>query len=191
MYNSSSSVRPSALLGYEWRPRWDLDVLQRCLGVAFLGLMAFWTLNSPLPSCLGLWVSDWFFQFWLTVALVLAVLKSAAQLGAKGKYVCVPYVKFYLVDTWDDLCRSVLITGCDTGFGLILARHLHSMGMTVFAGCLLKESGIAGAKELLELGSDRMHVLQLDVTKDEDWDTAFEYVEKVRRKRVQDDTIKY
>lgn len=32
----------------------------------------------------------------------------------------------------------MLITGCDTGFGYALAKHLHKLGFTVFAGCLLK-----------------------------------------------------
>lgn len=30
--------------------------------------------------------------------------------------------------------KSVLITGCDTGFGLALAKHLRGQGFTVFAG---------------------------------------------------------
>nr|P86198.1 RecName: Full=D-beta-hydroxybutyrate dehydrogenase, mitochondrial; AltName: Full=3-hydroxybutyrate dehydrogenase; Short=BDH [Mesocricetus auratus] len=34
---------------------------------------------------------------------------------------------------------AVLVTGCDSGFGFSLAKHLHSKGFLVFAGCLLKE----------------------------------------------------
>lgn len=34
--------------------------------------------------------------------------------------------------------KAVLITGCDSGFGHALAKHLHTLGFTVFAGCLLK-----------------------------------------------------
>lgn len=34
--------------------------------------------------------------------------------------------------------KAVLITGCDSGFGHALAKHLHKLGFTVFAGCLLK-----------------------------------------------------
>lgn len=34
--------------------------------------------------------------------------------------------------------KAVLITGCDSGFGHALAKHLHGLGLTVFAGCLLK-----------------------------------------------------
>jgi 3-hydroxybutyrate dehydrogenase len=36
--------------------------------------------------------------------------------------------------------RPVLYNaGCDTGFGLSLAHHLHSLGFTVFAGCLFAD----------------------------------------------------
>lgn len=34
--------------------------------------------------------------------------------------------------------KAVLITGCDSGFGFALSKHLHKLGFTVFAGCLLK-----------------------------------------------------
>ncbi len=160
LYYSTFSVQPSALGSYDWKVRWDWDVFQRCLGVAFLSLMAYWTLNSSPLAWMGLWASPLLLQLWLTVALALAVLKSAARLKPEG--------------------RSVLITGCDTGFGLILAKHLHSLGFQVFAGCLLKNLGGPGAKELEALDPGRVHVLQLDVTKDEDWKEALQYVTKVR-----------
>ena len=32
--------------------------------------------------------------------------------------------------------KSVLITGCDTGFGLLLAKQLNAKGMTIFAGTM-------------------------------------------------------
>uniref|UniRef100_A0A3Q2QP94 3-hydroxybutyrate dehydrogenase, type 1 n=1 Tax=Fundulus heteroclitus TaxID=8078 RepID=A0A3Q2QP94_FUNHE len=72
--------------------------------------------------------------------------------------------------------KAVLITGCDTGFGLSLAKHLHALGFTVFAGCLLKDKGGEGAKELEEFGSDRMKVVQLDVCSDEQVKEAVEYI---------------
>nr|KAF6477184.1 3-hydroxybutyrate dehydrogenase 1 [Molossus molossus] len=34
--------------------------------------------------------------------------------------------------------KALLVTGCDSGFGFSLAKHLHSKGFLVFAGCLLK-----------------------------------------------------
>jgi len=71
------------------------------------------------------------------------------------------------------------VSGCDTGFGLTLAKDLHNMGCKVFAGCLMKDANGDGAKELGRLSkSGRMHVLQLDVTKDADWEKAVEYIKK-------------
>ncbi|XP_072529769.1 17-beta-hydroxysteroid dehydrogenase type 2 [Salminus brasiliensis] len=58
--------------------------------------------------------------------------------------------------------KSVLITGCDSGFGHSLAKLLDSAGVKVYAG-VLKESG-QGAQELKRLSSSQLTVLQLDVT---------------------------
>ncbi|XP_030072551.1 LOW QUALITY PROTEIN: D-beta-hydroxybutyrate dehydrogenase, mitochondrial-like [Microcaecilia unicolor] len=74
--------------------------------------------------------------------------------------------------------KHVLITGCDTGFGFALAKHLHAIGFTVFAGCLLKDKGGDGATELKSMQSDRMKVLQLNVTSDEEVAQAVEFVKK-------------
>lgn len=107
--------------------------------------------------------------------------------------------------------KAVLITGCDTGFGHALAKHLHKLGFTVFAGCLLKvreqgamssfwrrvlvpvnvgranfwltgplylqDGGGEGAKELEELHSERMKVVQLDVCSDEQVDRAVQVIQ--------------
>uniref|UniRef100_A0A672R769 D-beta-hydroxybutyrate dehydrogenase, mitochondrial-like n=1 Tax=Sinocyclocheilus grahami TaxID=75366 RepID=A0A672R769_SINGR len=75
----------------------------------------------------------------------------------------------------DGFGRAVLITGCDSGFGHHLAKKLDRMGFTVFAGCLCPEG--PGAQSLVEEGSDRMKVLQLDVTKDEDVSLAKGFVQ--------------
>ncbi|KAL0170667.1 hypothetical protein M9458_035263, partial [Cirrhinus mrigala] len=75
----------------------------------------------------------------------------------------------------DGFGRAVLITGCDSGFGHHLAKKLDRMGFTVFAGCLCPEG--PGAQSLVEEGSDRMKVLQLDVTKDEDVSLAKDFVQ--------------
>ncbi|XP_058488901.1 D-beta-hydroxybutyrate dehydrogenase, mitochondrial [Solea solea] len=74
--------------------------------------------------------------------------------------------------------KAVFITGCDGGFGHALAKHLHSLGFTVFAGCLLKDEGGEGAKELEEFHSDRMKVVQLDVRSEEQVNQAVEYVQE-------------
>lgn len=72
--------------------------------------------------------------------------------------------------------KAVLITGCDSGFGHALAKHLHKLGFTVFAGCLLKDKGGEGAKELEELQSDRLKVVQLDVCSEEQVTQAVEHI---------------
>ncbi|XP_043926581.1 D-beta-hydroxybutyrate dehydrogenase, mitochondrial-like [Protopterus annectens] len=74
--------------------------------------------------------------------------------------------------------KAVLITGCDTGFGFALAKHLHALGFTVFAGCLLKNQNGNGAKQLEAMKSNRMKVLQLDVTSDEQVSQALQFVRK-------------
>ncbi|XP_042371922.1 D-beta-hydroxybutyrate dehydrogenase, mitochondrial-like, partial [Plectropomus leopardus] len=72
--------------------------------------------------------------------------------------------------------KAVFVTGCDSGFGHALAKHLHKLGFTVFAGCLFKDNGGEGAKELEEFHSDRMKVVQLDVCSEEQVNQAVEYI---------------
>ncbi|XP_035212244.1 17-beta-hydroxysteroid dehydrogenase type 6-like [Stegodyphus dumicola] len=67
--------------------------------------------------------------------------------------------------------KAVLITGCDTGFGLDLAKRLHAAGFTVYACCLSLDSD--GAKELEQMS---VKVLPLDVTQ---YDQVHSLVRKV------------
>ncbi|XP_069160143.1 D-beta-hydroxybutyrate dehydrogenase, mitochondrial [Procambarus clarkii] len=73
--------------------------------------------------------------------------------------------------------RAVLVTGCDSGFGLALALHLHKLGLRVFAGCLQDDG--EGAKELRKERSERLHVLQLDVTSEKQVSRAVKEVKKL------------
>ncbi|XP_040340850.1 D-beta-hydroxybutyrate dehydrogenase, mitochondrial isoform X2 [Herpailurus yagouaroundi] len=72
--------------------------------------------------------------------------------------------------------KAVLVTGCDSGFGFSLAKHLHSRGFLVFAGCLMKDKGNDGVKELDSLKSDRLRTVQLNVCKSEEVDKVVEIV---------------
>ncbi|XP_019579055.2 D-beta-hydroxybutyrate dehydrogenase, mitochondrial [Rhinolophus sinicus] len=72
--------------------------------------------------------------------------------------------------------KAVLVTGCDSGFGFSLAQHLHSKGFLVFAGCLMKDQGNEGVKELDSLKSDRLRTIQLNVCKSEEVEKAVEIV---------------
>ena len=51
----------------------------------------------------------------------------------------------------------------------------------MFAGCLLADKDGDGAKELKSLASPKLHLLQLDVTKQEDWDKLLDYIKKNTR----------
>ncbi|GFR25901.1 estradiol 17-beta-dehydrogenase 2, partial [Trichonephila clavata] len=72
--------------------------------------------------------------------------------------------------------KAVLITGCDSGFGHLLAKRLDSKGFHVFATCLFPSAG--GAMELKKSCSQRLHVLHLDVTKDDSVKEAAEFVQQ-------------
>eukprot|EP01104_Vermistella_antarctica_P002700 TRINITY_DN12917_c0_g1_i1.p1 TRINITY_DN12917_c0_g1~~TRINITY_DN12917_c0_g1_i1.p1 ORF type:complete len:320 (+),score=77.33 TRINITY_DN12917_c0_g1_i1:25-960(+) len=68
--------------------------------------------------------------------------------------------------------KSVLITGCDTGFGHLTALRLDAAGIHVFAGCLTKE----GVSSLNKKGSKNLIAFQLDVTSDESVEKAVKFV---------------
>ncbi|XP_018971547.1 retinol dehydrogenase 7-like [Cyprinus carpio] len=56
--------------------------------------------------------------------------------------------------------KFVYITGCDTGFGNLLAKHLDTKGFRVIAGCYMEK----GEVELKKCCSDKLTTLHLDVT---------------------------
>jgi hypothetical protein len=64
--------------------------------------------------------------------------------------------------------KPVVITGCDTGFGLGLALDLCAKGWKVYAGCLLEESVAA----LQKRGKPNLIAVKLDVTQAEDIEAA-------------------
>ncbi|XP_061736065.1 D-beta-hydroxybutyrate dehydrogenase, mitochondrial-like isoform X1 [Nerophis ophidion] len=65
------------------------------------------------------------------------------------------------VDTFS--LKQVLITGCDSGFGNLLARQLDRKGFCVIAACLTQ----GGAADLASSASPRLKTLILDVTDSE------------------------
>lgn len=62
--------------------------------------------------------------------------------------------------------RCVLVTGCDSGFGNLVARRLDRYGFQVFAGCLFPEGD--GAIKLGQESSKQLKVVKLDVTSKQD-----------------------
>lgn len=74
----------------------------------------------------------------------------------------------------DSKDKAVLITGCDTGFGNMLARKLDRDGFRVYACCLFPLG--EGAQKLKSECSSQLKLIKLDVTSDEDVDEAYETV---------------
>nr|XP_051688685.1 retinol dehydrogenase 16 isoform X8 [Oryctolagus cuniculus] len=72
------------------------------------------------------------------------------------------------------LDKFVFITGCDSGFGSLLARQLDRRGLRVLAACLTEE----GAEQLRRQTSDRVETVTLDVTKTESIAAAAQWVQE-------------
>ncbi|XP_040839243.1 retinol dehydrogenase 16-like [Ochotona curzoniae] len=70
--------------------------------------------------------------------------------------------------------KYVFITGCDSGFGNLLARQLDMRGLRVLAACLTKK----GAKQLRRQTSDRVETVILDVTQTESITEAAQWVKE-------------
>ncbi|XP_045176008.2 retinol dehydrogenase 7-like [Mercenaria mercenaria] len=67
--------------------------------------------------------------------------------------------------------RYVFITGCDTGFGNLLARTLDAKGVKVIAGCLTEK----GSNDLKEVTSSRLKTVLIDVTDKKSIKAAYEF----------------
>ncbi|XP_053231191.1 retinol dehydrogenase 5 [Podarcis raffonei] len=68
--------------------------------------------------------------------------------------------------------KHVFITGCDTGFGNMLAKRLDKKGFQVLAGCLTQK----GADNLQRSSSPNLRTILLDVTNSESISKAVQWV---------------
>jgi len=75
----------------------------------------------------------------------------------------------------DPTDKAVFVTGCDSGFGNELVIQLDKLGFYVYAGCLFANH--PGAKKLKECCSDRVKIIEVDVTSDEQVKLAAKEVE--------------
>ncbi|XP_069614626.1 retinol dehydrogenase 7-like [Ranitomeya imitator] len=71
--------------------------------------------------------------------------------------------------------KYVFITGCDTGFGKLLAKKLDKRGMKVLAACLTD----AGAENLKSETSSRVQTVVFDVTDGKGVRAAADWVEQL------------
>ncbi|XP_030051087.1 retinol dehydrogenase 16 [Microcaecilia unicolor] len=70
--------------------------------------------------------------------------------------------------------KYVFITGCDSGFGNLLARQLDGRGLQVLAACLTQR----GAEQLKEATSQRLQTIIVDVTDTESVSAAANWVKQ-------------
>ncbi|XP_044851480.1 retinol dehydrogenase 16-like [Mauremys mutica] len=70
--------------------------------------------------------------------------------------------------------KYVLITGCDSGFGNLLAKQLDARGLRVLAACLTQP----GAEQLRKATSERLQTVILDVTRSDSIAAASAWVKE-------------
>ncbi|XP_042555102.1 17-beta-hydroxysteroid dehydrogenase type 6 [Dipodomys spectabilis] len=70
--------------------------------------------------------------------------------------------------------KYVFITGCDRGFGNLLARQLDMRGLRVLAACLTEK----GAEQLRNKASERLETVILDITNTESIAAATQWVKE-------------
>uniref|UniRef100_A0A8C5L9U9 Hydroxysteroid (17-beta) dehydrogenase 2 n=1 Tax=Jaculus jaculus TaxID=51337 RepID=A0A8C5L9U9_JACJA len=127
-------------------------------------------LQSQAVCLAALWGGAWLLSLSLFCNLLLFSLSCFLL------YVCSSDQELLPVDQ-----KAVLVTGSDSGFGHALAKHLDKLGFTVFAG-VLDEKG-SGAEELRKSCSERLSVLQMDVTKPEEIkDAHSKVIERIKDK---------
>ena len=80
----------------------------------------------------------------------------------------------FIESTCESDFRYVLITGCDSGFGNLIAKKLDQRGCHVFAACLTEK----GADALKAESSERLQTVIMDVTKTESIKAAYEVVKR-------------
>ncbi|EDV28259.1 uncharacterized protein TRIADDRAFT_21854 [Trichoplax adhaerens] len=68
--------------------------------------------------------------------------------------------------------RYILITGCDSGFGNLLAKRLDLIGCHVFAACLTQQ----GVTQLAQSTSSRVKTFMMDVTQQQDIENAYSMI---------------
>lgn len=89
-------------------------------------------------------------------------------------------VVFYYLYRWykekervsEEWEKYVYITGCDSGFGRLLARRLDALGFCVIASCITEK----GEEDLKKDCSARLTAVHLDVTKTESVSKAAELI---------------
>lgn len=73
--------------------------------------------------------------------------------------------------------RNVFVTGCDSGFGHLLAVKLCEAGIPTFAGCFT-DSGKSELEKKCKISRGTLRTVSLDVTDSNSVSKAFEFVKR-------------
>ena len=68
--------------------------------------------------------------------------------------------------------KYVFITGCDSGFGNLLAKKLDTLGLNVIAGCFTEK----GETDLVKMSSSKLKTVFIDVSSESNVATAVDEV---------------
>ena len=71
--------------------------------------------------------------------------------------------------------KFVVVTGCDSGFGKLLAKKLDKKGFRVIACCYTSD----GEKELQSSCSDKLRTVHLDVSTHQSVEDCYQEVKKI------------
>lgn len=108
-----------------------------------------------------------------------SLLAGAAATGALAA--TASFAQPDMVETSPDLSgKSVLITGCSSGFGRLSAEHFARSGARVFA--TMRNIPRAEAEELRQLATDEnldLHVIEIDVLSDEQVASGVQEAERI------------
>ncbi|XP_029464660.1 corticosteroid 11-beta-dehydrogenase isozyme 2 [Rhinatrema bivittatum] len=134
-----------------------------CLGLQRFSSSAIVLTPALLVYCVLIVILEWLCHVYLPTALGIFLLSGACWyvLGVISPRKMLPVSG-----------KAVFITGCDSGFGKAAAYKLDSMGFQVIASVLNVDG--PGAKELQQMCSDRLKLIQVDLTKPKDIQKALQ-----------------
>ncbi|XP_003741256.1 D-beta-hydroxybutyrate dehydrogenase, mitochondrial [Galendromus occidentalis] len=127
---------------------------------------------NPLRKIRPVWVKD-------TIFVVFLLLYMFGPLQAVASYLpllwSIPAIFMLTSSVWslvelllsekrvDPYKKAIFISGCDSGFGFELVKHMAHKGFDVIAGCLKPDDGGA----ILLRSMQNVSVVELDVTKED------------------------
>lgn len=115
-------------------------------------------------------MDDSTFYFWLSFLLLLISFFALSWSF---------FAALFLPTQWlTPVDKVILITGCDSGIGLEIAKYLHSKGSIIIATVLSRSSPGALELKTLKLNEDRIFLIELNLI---DSKNLHESIEKIRK----------